>query len=272
VTTELGPLGRKSPYPEDYDPRLLHPVDRAQARDELGVDGAWPWFGEDLWQAYEVSWLAPGGLPEVRMAQIRIPAGSPCLIESKSLKLYFNSLNNLRLSGEAALVARLEKDLGRAAGAPVEVRLMSVDSGVQLVGRPQGYELLEAEPVEITRYVPDPALLTPGAGPVSRERWCSHLLKTNCPVTGQPDWGTLLIDYQGQPLCRGSLLRYIVGFRHHQGFHEHCVERIFLDLMRQCHPRRLTVSAHYTRRGGLDINPWRSTERGSAPGHRLARQ
>ncbi|NVD35081.1 NADPH-dependent 7-cyano-7-deazaguanine reductase QueF [Marinobacter lutaoensis] len=268
------PLGKSSEYPEHYDPTLLFPVARQENRRRLGLDdGRWPWFGEDLWQAWEVSWLRPGGVPAVAWAEIHVPADSPSIIESKSLKLYLNSLNQEVFASPERLRAVVSEDLSGAAGAPVRVQLREVDTGAMAEGRPKGYELIDDEPVAdvIYHYAPESLRLRDGAERVS-ERLCSHLLKSNCPVTGQPDWGTLLIEYTGPRIDRSALLRYIVSFRNKQDFHEHCVETVFTDLMARCKPEALTVCARYTRRGGLDINPWRSTSPGGGAGPRLIRQ
>lgn len=266
------PLGKSSEYPERYSPEVLFPVARADNRHRIGlVDGRWPWFGEDLWQAWEVSWLRPSGVPAVAWIEFRVPAASPSLIESKSWKLYLNSLNQEVFSSPEQMLAVVEKDLSSACGAAVHARLHSVDESAMAYGRPDGFELIDDEPVEGVGYEYSAEWLT-AEGPVVTEKLYSHLLKSNCPVTGQPDWGTLTIEYTGPALSRSGLLRYVVGFRQKQDFHEHCVETVFTDIMSRCKPESLTVCARYTRRGGLDINPWRSTEPGSAPSVRLIRQ
>ncbi|MGF2734607.1 NADPH-dependent 7-cyano-7-deazaguanine reductase QueF [Marinobacter sp. DUT-1] len=268
------PLGKSSEYPDSYDPNLLFPVAREENRRRIGLeDGRWPWFGEDLWQAWEVSWLRPGGVPAVAWAEIVVPAASPSIIESKSLKLYLNSLNQHVFSTPEQLVETVVSDLSSACGAAVRVNLHSVDESGQAIGRPEGYQLIDDEPVSdvVYRYAPESLAVEPGAEVVT-ERLCSHLLKSNCPVTGQPDWGTLLIRYTGPKFDRSALLRYIVSFRNKQDFHEHCVETVFTDLMEHCQPAELAVCARYTRRGGLDINPWRSTQAEGNAGPRLIRQ
>lgn len=273
MTLEKAPLGHKSEYPQHYAPELLFPVARAENRAQLGMaDGVWLWEGEDLWHGYELSWLKPSGLPQVAMVTLRVPARSPYLIESKSLKLYLNSFTQEVLPSWAAVQRRLVDDLSRTAGAQVAVALKRVDEAQQLAGAPAGSELLDDQDIEIQCYEPDGRLLRTVGEVEVEERLHSHLLRSRCPVTGQPDWGTLWLHYCGRALDRAGLLRYIVGFRQHQDFHEHCVERIFVDLMSHCTPARLSVGACYTRRGGLDINPWRSTEAGPSPDLRLARQ
>lgn len=266
------PLGKSSVYPDQYDPSLLFPVAREENRRRIGLeDGRWPWFGEDLWQAWEISWLRPGGVPAVAWAEIRFPAASPSIIESKSLKLYLNSLNQAVFSTVEQVEETITADLSSACGASVDVRLLSVDESAPAIGRPEGYELIDDEPVDDVVYEYSAESLAVSGEQVS-EQLCSHLLKSNCPVTGQPDWATVLIRYQGKKIDRSGLLRYIVSFRQKQDFHEHCVETVFTDLMARCKPEHLTVCARYTRRGGLDINPWRSTSPEQGPGPRLVRQ
>ncbi len=266
------PLGKSSDYPDRYSPGLLFPVPRDDNRRRIGMaDGRWPWFGEDVWQAWEVSWLRPGGLPTVAWAEIRVPCASASLVESKSLKLYLNSLNQNVFSSSDHVRDLIEQDVSSASGAAVRVTLFDVDDPHRIVGRPEGFKLIDDEVVADVDYVYCPERLT-APGPRVSEKLCSHLLKSNCPVTGQPDWGSLLLEYSGPAIARDGLLAYVVGFRQQQDFHEHCVETIFTDIMRRCQPDRLTVCARYTRRGGLDINPWRSTETGEAPRVRLLRQ
>jgi len=266
------PLGKTSDYPDRYDPELLFPVPRAENRHRLGLDdGRWPWFGEDLWQAWEVSWLRPGGVPAVAWAEIRFSAASPAIIESKSLKLYLNSLNQTVFSSPEQVAETISRDLSSASGSAVHVQMKSVDESGDAVGRPAGYELLDDEPVEDVVYGYAPDSLSAGGEWVT-EKLCSHLLKSNCPVTGQPDWATIMISYTGPAIDRSGLLKYIVSFRQKQDFHEHCVETVFTDLMSRCKPEQLTVCARYTRRGGLDINPWRSTSPDHDAGPRLIRQ
>ncbi len=269
-TPEASPLGKAVAYCSHYAPALLHPIPRQGKRDEIGIDGdALPFVGEDLWNAYELSWLNARGKPVVAIGSFRVPADSPNLIESKSLKLYLNSFNQTRFADIETVRATLAQDLGTAAGAPVTVAIESLDRRpAREVGYPAG-ELLDTLDIDIDTYQPSPALLRADAqaAPVS-ETLVSHLLKSNCLVTGQPDWGTVVIRYEGAPIAREGLLRYIVSFREHNEFHEQCVERIYTDIQRQCAPVRLAVWARYTRRGGLDINPFRTSEAGfAAPGN-----
>ena len=272
MALEKAPLGKTSDYPDRYDPTLLFPVPREENRRRIGLhDGRWPWFGEDLWQAWEISWLRPGGVPAVAWAEIRFPAASPAIIESKSLKLYLNSFNQAVFSSIEQVQHTMEMDLSSACGAAVHVLVHSVDEGAPAVGRPEGYDLIDDLPVENVVYEYAPESLSADGDTVT-EQLCSHLLKSNCPVTGQPDWATVLIRYTGPKIDAAGLLRYIVGFRQKQDFHEHCVETLFTDLMEHCRPSELMVCARYTRRGGLDINPWRSTSPADGPGPRLVRQ
>lgn len=266
------PLGKSSDYPDRYAPELLFPVPRDDNRRRIGLaDGRWPWFGEDVWQGWELSWLQPSGIPRVVWAEFRLPAASPWLIESKSFKLYLNSLNQETYSSDDQVRDLLVADLSSACGASVTVTLFEVTEPVVATGQPEGYQVIDQEPVKARGYGYDPELLK-AHGDTVTEQLCSHLLKSNCPVTGQPDWGTLLIDYTGPRLDRGALLQYVVAFRQKQDFHEHCVETVFTDLMSRFPFESLTVCARYTRRGGLDINPWRSSNAGAAPRVRLVRQ
>lgn len=273
MTQDDMPLGQATTYPQSYDRELLFPVPRADNRRELGLgqDG-WPWYGEDRWQAWEMSWLRPDGVPRVAVGEFRVPADSPFLIESKSFKLYLNSLNNCVFPTQVELIRTLETDLAEKAGALVSARLFPVEEARQAQARPLDAALIDdAGGVILPGDGPFSHLVEEGAERV-RERLCSHLLRSLCPVTGQPDWGTLLIEYEGPRINRGALLGYIIGFRDQRDFHEHCVERIFTDLQQHLQPGRLSVGAWYTRRGGLDINPWRSTDSASAPAVRLCRQ
>ncbi|HEY4529063.1 MAG TPA: NADPH-dependent 7-cyano-7-deazaguanine reductase QueF [Luteimonas sp.] len=263
------PLGREVAYPRAFDPSLLFPIPRAQGRAALGLEGAaLPFAGHDRWHAYELSWLDGRGRPMVETATFLVPADSPHLIESKSLKLYLNSLNGSRFDSRAEVLARIVADLSAAAGAPVTVAfgLPPVDAGNgAMPGAPEpvSLDLLE---VECSAYdTPDPGLLaTDGTGHAD-EVLHSNLLKSNCPVTGQPDWASVRIAYSGPRIDHEGLLRYLVSFREHAGFHEQCVEQVFTDILARCRPDALSVEARYTRRGGLDINPWRATPGLPAP-------
>ncbi|MBP6797038.1 MAG: NADPH-dependent 7-cyano-7-deazaguanine reductase QueF [Luteimonas sp.] len=249
-------LGREVAYPRHYDPSLLFPIPRAAARAELGLGAALPFEGVDRWHAYELSWLDANGKPHVATATIDVPAGSPNLVESKSLKLYLNSYNATRFGDAETVRARIAADLSQAAGAAVDVRFglppfaADDDDAVPI----------DALDVAIDRYgPPDATLLAADGDALVEETLRSDLLKSNCPVTGQPDWAGVRIAYRGPRIDRAGLLRYLVSFRDHAEFHEQCVERIFVDVLARCRPQALSVEARYTRRGGLDINPWRAT-------------
>jgi 7-cyano-7-deazaguanine reductase len=253
------PLGKRSDYPGQYDASLLFPIARAPKRQELGVSGTLPFFGMDFWNAYELSWLNLRGKPQVAIASFAAPADSPNIVESKSLKLYLNSFNQARMASSEAMREVIMADLSDAFGANVQVSLRLPEQFDQLkMGELDGL-LLDRLDIEVEHYTPDPALLTADhdANPVE-ESLVSHLLKSNCLVTGQPDWGSVQITYAGAQIEQEGLLKYLIGFRSHNEFHEQCVERIFMDILRQCRPQKLAVYARYTRRGGLDINPWRA--------------
>ena len=268
------PLGKATEYVAEYAPELLFPIPREAKWRELGIDPqALPFQGVDLWNCYELSWLNDRGKPLVAIGEFAIPAHSPCIIESKSFKLYLNSLNQTRFASREALAEVLARDLLAAAGAPVAVRVRTLDEVVEEgVVRPAG-ECIDALDVAIDHYGPPEAgLLACDRSRVVSEVVHSQLLKSNCPVTGQPDWGTVVIDYTGPALDRAALLAYVVSLRMHGDFHEQCVERIYLDLKALLAPERLTVYARYVRRGGLDINPYRSTHVVSPDNRRLVRQ
>ncbi|WP_409622320.1 NADPH-dependent 7-cyano-7-deazaguanine reductase QueF [Tepidimonas sp.] len=274
------PLGRASAYTDTYDPTLLCPLPRAPKRAEIGITGTLPFTGADLWTAFELSWLNDRGKPQVALAHVTIPAETPHLIESKSFKLYLNSFNQTRFADAEQVRERLRADLAEAlwrgserAGS-VGVRLRLPNEWAAEAVRPLPGLSLDRLDVECTHYQPAPELLRadPEQPPVE-EVLTSDLLKSNCLVTGQPDWGSVQIAYSGPPIDQEGLLRYLVSFRQHQEFHEQCVERIFMDIWTRCRPVRLSVYARYTRRGGLDINPWRTSHPQQPPVNaRTARQ
>ena len=258
-TPDASPLGKPAAYQTQYQPSLLFPIARQGKRDEIGVSGTLPFFGVDIWNAYEVSWLNARGKPQVAIATFTVPADSPNIVESKSFKLYLNSFNQTKLADTDALLQLLRKDLSAGFGAAVHVTLTTADAfAEQKIQEPQGL-LLDRLDIEVNEYQPNPSLLKADPNQVViEETLVSHLLKSNCLVTGQPDWGSVQIHYVGAAIDQESLLRYLISFRDHNEFHEQCVERIFMDIMRNCAPQKLSVYARYTRRGGLDINPWRS--------------
>lgn len=266
---EASPLGKPVSYCSEYAPELLFPISRQLKRDELGVRAdALPFVGVDLWNAYEISWLNPRGKPVVALGEFAVPADSPCLIESKSLKLYLNSFNQSRFASLGEVQERIARDLSSASGSAVGVELRSLsDAPHRRFGVPEGL-LLDTLDIDIDVYQPEPGLLAleEGGGEIT-ETLYSHLLKSNCLVTGQPDWGTLVVRYSGARIDPAGLLRYVVSFRNHDEFHEQCVERIFCDIRERCRPRHLAVWARYTRRGGLDINPFRSDGYFEVPGN-----
>jgi 7-cyano-7-deazaguanine reductase len=268
------PLGKASQYVSTYTPSLLFPIPRLAKWAELGLTAqTLPYLGVDLWNCYELSWLLPSGKPVVAIGEFSIPADSPNIIESKSFKLYLNSLNQTAFETTEAVQACLVRDLSEAAGKPVGVRILPL-SAVQA----QGIAALPGVCVDDLDITPSdyshprPELLRCDPERVVQESLHSHLLRSNCPVTGQPDWGSLAVSYTGAALDRASFLAYLVSFREHSDFHEQCVERVFLDLQRLLKPERLTVFARYVRRGGLDINPYRSTHEVAFDNARLARQ
>ncbi|MCD0503093.1 NADPH-dependent 7-cyano-7-deazaguanine reductase QueF [Bordetella petrii] len=266
------PLGRPIAYPTQYDPGVLFPIARAHNRASLDLRGALPFMGVDIWNAYELSWLDARGKPRVAMATFTVPADSPNIIESKSFKLYLNSYNQTRLDASEMVAERMAADLSAAAGAPVQVDLILPERFGLLAMAELPGEYLDDLDVEIDTYAPDASLLRCADGGIAVETLASRLLKSNCPVTGQPDWASVQIRYRGRRLDRAALLRYLVSFRDHAEFHEHCVERIYTDIMAACRPEHLTVYARYTRRGGLDINPWRSNFEAPPADVRMARQ
>ena len=285
---ENSQLGKSSYYIDQYDASLLFPIPRSGKRAEIGIAGAAPFMGADMWTAFELSWLNLRGKPQVALAHFTVPCDTPNIIESKSFKLYLNSFNNTRFADAEAVKAVLRADLSEG----VWRRTGTEASGAQMVTSSIGVtillpELFDREPVheldglsldrldvECTRFTPAPDLLTVALNepPVS-EVLVSNLLKSNCLVTGQPDWGSVQISYTGPAIEQEGLLQYLVSFRNHNEFHEQCVERIFMDIWTRCKPARLAVYARYTRRGGLDINPFRTSYAQALPRNiRTARQ
>jgi 7-cyano-7-deazaguanine reductase len=265
-------LGKITPSAQRYAPELLYPIPREQARTTLGLPSELPFYGVDVWHAYELSWLDENGRPVACVGRFSIPIESPNLVESKSFKLYLNSLNSERFDSPASVIDRVQADVSIVAGAAVTLELLSLDdpclAGVSLPGTC----------VDTCNYLPsksEPAadmLCVKDSGEVVEESLYSHLLRSLCPVTGQPDWASVLVTYRGGPLEHGSLLSYVVAYREHQEFHEQCVERMFSDLYERLSPEFLQVQAFYTRRGGMDINPLRSTNKQATPLGRMNRQ
>lgn len=267
-------LGKTTDYRDTYDASLLQGVPRSLNRDPLGLKADnLPFHGADIWTLYELSWLNANGLPQVAVGQVELDYASLNLVESKSFKLYLNSFNQTRFASWDEVRSTLQRDLSACAQGAVSVTLYRVD---ELEGQPVAHFAglcIDDQDIAIDNYEFDAALLTDAAsGEVVEETLVSHLLKSNCLITHQPDWGSVQIQYRGSKIDREKLLRYLVSFRHHNEFHEQCVERIFTDIQRFCQPESLSVYARYTRRGGLDINPWRSNTDFVPATGRLARQ
>jgi len=267
------PLGKASQYPETYAPEVLAPVARAEARGALGLDSSdsLPFFGVDLWNAWELSWLTPGGKPAIAVAEIEVPAGSPNIVESKSLKLYLNSfaMSEYRSGDDVRRI--IAADLSGVTGAAVTVRLAEGASAQFPVAPPPGHSIDDLDARCKSTDV-DPAPLASDPADIVDETLHSHLLRSLCPVTGQPDFASVFVAYRGPRIDRAGLLRYLVSFRRHQDFHEACVERMYMDIMQRCGCKSLSVYARYTRRGGIDINPYRSSHGGKPDNLRLWRQ
>ena len=286
-TPEQSQLGKTSAYIDQYDASLLFPIPRAGKRAEIGITSAPPFFGADLWTAFELSWLNPRGKPQVAIAHITVPCDSINIIESKSFKLYLNSFNSTPFTDAASVTACIRKDLNAAVwqqtGTAIGDSPVQSSVGVkillpELFDREPVHELdglnLDRLDIDCSQYTPAPQLLSAAfdEAPVS-EVFTSNLLKSNCLVTGQPDWASVRISYEGPQIDQAGLLQYLISFRNHNEFHEQCVERIFMDLWTRCKPVKLSVYARYTRRGGLDINPWRSSQPQQPPANvRTARQ
>jgi 7-cyano-7-deazaguanine reductase len=277
---EHSQLGKPSAYADQYDASLLYPLPREPKRTEIGITGSLPFLGADLWTAFELSWLNRRGKPQVAIAHVTIPCESTHIVESKSFKLYLNSFNNSRFDSADAVRDRIRADVsaaiwhGREPKSSAGVRVLLPELfGCEPVRELEGLSIDRLD-VECSVYQPAPELLRAALDekPVT-ETLTSDLLKSNCLVTGQPDWGSVQISYSGPQIDQAGLLQYIVSFRNHNEFHEQCVERIYMDIMARCKPAKLTVYARYTRRGGLDINPWRSSHPQLPPPNvRMARQ
>ncbi len=269
-------LGKTTSYVEHYDASLLQAVPRTIGRQAIGLplgpDGQLPFVGHDTWHAYELSWLNAKGKPMVALATVQVPVTSANLIESKSFKLYLNSFNQTRFGDITQLYQTMQQDLSNCAQAPVTITLHHVNElgafqPTWLPGR-----CLDEQDISIDQYDYDASILQRAGDEVVEEKLHSHLLKSNCLITSQPDWASVFIHYKGAAIDHASLLRYLISFRRHNEFHEQCVERIYLDLWQALSPEFLAVYACYTRRGGLDINPLRSSHPYTAPVIRLTRQ
>jgi 7-cyano-7-deazaguanine reductase len=289
-TPQQSQLGKASAYVDTYDASLLFPIPRVNKRREIGITGTPTFFGADLWTAFELSWLNQRGKPQVAIAHITVPCDSINIVESKSFKLYLNSFNNTRFADAAAVTACMKADLnaavwhnavaaiGDSTKSPIQssvgVKILLPDMfDCEPVHELDGLNLDRLD-IECTRFTPAFDLLTAVSdeAPVSAA-FTSNLLKSNCLVTGQPDWGSVRISYEGPQIDQAGLLQYIISFRNHNEFHEQCVERIFMDIWTHCKPIKLSVYARYTRRGGLDINPFRTSYPQAVPPNiRTARQ
>ncbi|MBV8628728.1 MAG: NADPH-dependent 7-cyano-7-deazaguanine reductase QueF [Paraburkholderia sp.] len=259
MTPEQSPLGKLAAYTEQYDASLLFPIARSHAREAIGIGAQLPFFGTDIWNAYELSWLNARGKPQIAVATFFIPADSPNIVESKSFKLYLGSFAQTSFESIDVVRETIKRDVSAASGASVAVHLAPpAEFGKLALEEFDGLSLDRLD-LDTDVYHPDASLLSAALeeSPVE-ETLFSNLLKSNCPVTGQPDWGSVQIHYVGPQIDHAGLLRYIISYRNHTGFHEQCVERIFVDVLKVCQPIKLAIYARYTRRGGLDINPFRT--------------
>jgi 7-cyano-7-deazaguanine reductase len=266
-TAHESPLGKTIAGSAEYDPALLFPIRRASGRESLGIGNALPFDGVDIWNAYELSWLDARGKPCVAIGELRVPCATPNLIESKSLKLYLNSFNQHRCESSEEFRQTVARDLSAAAGGAVSVQLQDLDCADTGMLSALAGDCIDALDISVDDYGPPNADYLTTRKTEAEETLVSHLLKSNCPVTAQPDWASVQIAYAGAEIDREGLLRYLVSFRNHDDFHEQCVERMFVDLLERCRPEWLTVQARYTRRGGIDINPWRSNRNAGVAGN-----
>lgn len=262
------PLGHATVYVETYSPDQLYPIPRKLARDKIGLKEPLPFTGIDIWTGYEISWLNLKGKPEIAMAEFHFPCTSSHVVESKSFKLYLNSFNQSKFASFADVQKTMQKDLSKACGAEIS---MSLFAPRPFPNQEFSGICLDSLPVETDQYHVDPSLLKTSTAR-AEETLYTHLLKSNCLATGQPDWGSVQISYRGPKIDHESLLKYFISFRRHAGFAEHCVEQIYSDLIKHCAPERLSVYCRYTRRGGLDINPFRSNFEQAPKNSRQIRQ
>jgi len=270
--SQKNPLGQATAYPEQYSPDLLYAIARIDARSALGLDRDLPFHGADIWNAWELTWLDNDGLPQVATVEIQVAADSINIVESKSLKLYLGSFAMSRFESATDVAAVLTRDLTACCGADAYIAIHASSSpDSAFVARLPG-DCLDTMPVRCDRYEVTPSLLLADTSELVAEDLHSDLLRSLCPVTGQPDIGSVFISYRGPRIDRAGLLRYIVSYRRHKDFHESCVERMFMDIGERCGAEQLTVYARYQRRGGIDINPFRSNFEPVAPNARLWRQ
>lgn len=266
------PLGQPTLYIEKYSADLLFPISRSLGRDKIGLIKNLPFHGVDLWNGYELSWLDLKGKPLIALIVLEYAAESANIVESKSLKLYFNSFNQTHFDCMESVKMVIQSDLTKVIGLPVSVNLYSPNQFVENILIEFDGTCLDNLDIETNCYLVDPSLLKNESEEYVEETLYSNLLKSNCLATGQPDWGSILIRYKGPKINEKGLLKYIISYRNHQGFHEHCVEQIFNDILNRCNPSKLTVFARYTRRGGLDINPFRSNFENAPKNLRQMRQ
>ncbi len=252
------PLGKETGYPNAFDPGLLVALPRSTNRKQLGLSEQLPFVGEDVWHAYEISWLNKQGLPRVAVGRFYFPCTSPSIIESKSFKLFLNSLNQEKYNDRQYLINLLTEHLSKCSGDTVKVELLELGASEEKINSPQGV-CLDALDVSIKDYKPEESLLTIDENNLTQEYLYSDLFKSNCPITNQPDWATISIGYKGPAISHEGLLTYLISYRLHSDYHENCVEKIFVDIQNKCKPHLLTVQANFLRRGGLEINPVRST-------------
>jgi 7-cyano-7-deazaguanine reductase len=265
-------LGKNSPVPEHYAPEILDPIPRALGRAAIGLDGyELPFVGEDVWHAWELAWLDPGGRPRTGVGRFTLPASTVNLVESKSLKLFLNSLNQTEFASAEALRDTLCADLSAVVAGSVEVEILAIDSAELTVTEIPGQNV-DGEAIGEVADEPSATLLHVTSVPGEKQVMHSHVMRSLCPVTAQPDWATVVVWIENAHLAPASLLAYLAAFRNHQDYHEQCVERIFRDLREACEDAPLSVQALYTRRGGIDINPWRSSRTARSPRLRAARQ
>ena len=270
--TSQSPLGKTTDFPQHYAPEQLFGIERVENRANLNIGSDLPFDGFDIWNAWELTWLGSNGIPRVACVELRVPAASPRIVESKSLKLYLGSFAMTRFKSDAELTELLCKDLAACVGASVEVRLLRPADTLGLQTEVLEGECLDDLAADYTITDVDPEQLKADGDRLVSDTLHSHLLRSLCPVTGQPDSGSVLIRYRGPAIDRQGLLRYIVSYRQHADFHENCVERMFVDLLQRCGPSELTVYARYQRRGGIDINPFRSNVETSVANTRLWQQ
>jgi 7-cyano-7-deazaguanine reductase len=266
------PLGKVSDYPRTYTPSLLRSIERGPLRAALGIEGSLPFHGQDTWNCFEFSWLNSKGRPQARIVKIEAPCKSPAIVESKSMKLYLGSFAQTVFATPAELLMTLNSDLRLAFRMPVIIELIGADQSPDPIARLPGRSLDDIDvDCDVYHWCPDLLEVEPGAVTV-RETLHTNLFRCVCPVTGQPDWASIMVQYVGHRIPPTALLRYLVAFRDHAAFHEATIEQIFVDLMQRCAPEQLTVYGRFLRRGGIDINPFRSTEQAAAPSVRVNRQ